>query len=91
MPTLDYGTPEPRRKLAAAYLLIGAIFVAHSLGLFLLYKTNEPDFVRFALPTFVAFCLNVLVVPKIKFWIAAALTLFSFWAGMIAALNTYGS
>jgi hypothetical protein len=91
MTILDYKTPEPRQKPALKFLLIALIFVAHASALFLLYKRVESDMFRFALPTFAAFFLYLFVAPKMKFWIVAALTSSSFWVGMFAAVNTYGS
>ncbi|HWE93599.1 MAG TPA: hypothetical protein VG269_06450 [Tepidisphaeraceae bacterium] len=88
---MDYKTPEPRQKTALEFSLIALVFAAHALALFYLYTRVESDVFRFALPTFVAFFLYLFVAPKMKFWLVAALTFFSFWAGMFAAVNTYGS
>ena len=75
------------------FLLIAIITIAHVWVLFVIYPTGHIEFAML-LTTSVAFSLYVLVLPK-KRWLTLAvaliLSLLSLWAGMVAALNTYGS
>jgi len=74
--------------------LVALIAAAHVRAIFVLYPTNHSDVVRFLLPTGVAFALYYVVLPqKHLVWpiVALALTFLSWWGGMAAAVNTYGS
>jgi hypothetical protein len=81
-------------KLLLKFVLILMIAIGHVRALFVLYPTGRSDVVRFLLPTLIAFCLYMVVLGRkhvLSGVLALVLTLLSFWGGMVAALNTYGS
>jgi len=77
--------------------LLALIFAAHAASIVVLYPTNSPDLLRFALPTLIALILNFsllgrhntrIVVPVIG---ALALSCLSFGCGLSIAINRFGS
>jgi hypothetical protein len=87
------------------WLLVVPVFGLHVGAMFLLYRGRvlthswpyDSDFVVFGIPTIIAFGLYLWVLwvrrPRLGWSVLAAclLTFFSWWAGMYACLNTYGS
>jgi len=51
-------------KLLPRVGLILLIAIAHTRALFVLYPTGRSDFVRFLLPTLIAFCLYMVVLAR---------------------------
>jgi hypothetical protein len=106
MNSIRHRTSLRRHQLKAALVICGTIGVAvsHALMQLLLYRGRIVDrwglgdLIVFGAPALIAWIAYVAVFRGLgrsrffgAFLAALALTCVSFWAGMVVALNTYGS